>query len=40
MLGSIFKLKVKAMRYLTYEEVKTINYEQLKSHEYKAVKGE
>lgn len=40
MFGSNFKVKVKAIRYLTYEEVKTMTYEQLKSYEYTVMKGE
>ena len=40
MFGSSFKLKVKAIRYLTYEELKTMTYEQIKTYTYSQVKGD
>lgn len=41
-VGSTFKLKIKAIRYTTYEELKANNktYEQLKDFEYSNLKGE
>ncbi len=38
--GSTFRLKVKAIRGLTYEELKTITYEDLKDYTYSEVKGD
>ena len=40
MLGSSFLLKVKATRYLTYDEVKTKTYNQIKEYTYNNLKGE
>ena len=40
MCGSTFKIKVKAIRYLTYEEVKTMTYQELKVRKYNDLKGE
>ena len=38
--GSIFKLKIKAIRYATYEELKAKTYEQAKDFSYSSLKGE
>lgn len=38
--GSNFLLKVKATRYLTYDEVKTKTYNQIKEYTYNNLKGE
>ena len=39
--GSIFKLKIKAIRYATYKEVKNkLNYTNIQNFEYKTLKGE
>lgn len=40
MLGSTFKLKIKAIRFLTYNEIKTKKYDEIKSFSYKKLKGE
>ena len=40
MLGSTFKLKVKAIRYATYEELKPKSYTEVKSYKYSDLKGE
>ena len=37
---SKFKLKVKAIRYLTYNELKTLTYNQVKNFTYGNLKGE
>lgn len=39
-VGSTFLLKVKAIRYLTYDEVKTKTYIQIKNFTYSEMKGE
>lgn len=41
-LGSIFKLKVKAIRYLTYQELKENQktYNNTKMYNYKVLKGD
>ncbi len=40
-VGSIFKIKVKAIRYATYNEVKNrLNYTNIQDYEYKTLKGE
>ena len=41
-VGSTFLLKIKAIRYLTYEEIKTKpkTYEELMSYTYSKLKGE
>lgn len=39
-VGSSFKLKIKAIRYATYNEVKTKTYNQIKSYTYNQLKGE
>lgn len=39
-IGSIFKLKVKAIRYLKYKEMKTQNYTYFISIKYRDLKGE
>lgn len=39
-IGSIFKLKVKAINYLTYKEMKIKNYNYFKSIKYGDLKGE
>ena len=39
-VGSTFLLKVKATRYLTYDEVKTKAYNQIKEYTYNNLKGE
>lgn len=38
-VGSVFKLKVKAINYLTYKEMKTKNYKYFKNYKYKNLKG-
>ena len=39
--GSIFKIKVKAIRYATYNEVKNrLSYTNMQDYEYKTLKGE
>lgn len=38
-VGSTFRLKVKAINYLTYKELKSQNYNYFKDYEYKDVKG-
>lgn len=37
--GSIFKIKIKAIRYMTYKEMKTKKYKYYKSYKYKDLKG-
>ena len=39
-VGSIFRLKIKAIRYATYNELKDLNYTQLKNKFYKNWKGD
>lgn len=39
-VGSNFKLKIKAIRYMTYNEVKTKTYNQIKNYTYNELKGE
>lgn len=39
-VGSLFKLKVKAIRYMTYNELKTKTYSELTEFTYKELKGE
>lgn len=39
-VGSSFKLKVKCIRYMTYNEVKTKTYNQIKQYTYNELKGE
>lgn len=39
-VGSIFKLKVKAIRYLTYGEIKKIKVEKIKQYTVGELKGE
>lgn len=39
-VGSIFKLKIKVIRYLKYKEMKTKNYNYFKSIKYGDLKGE
>lgn len=38
-VGSIFKVKVKAINYLVYKEIKTKDYKYFKSYKYKNLKG-
>lgn len=38
-VGSVFKLKIKAIRYLTYNEVKNKTYNQIKNYAYNNLKG-
>lgn len=38
-VGSTFKLKIKAINYLIYKEVKTKNYKYYKNYKYKDLKG-
>ena len=40
MFGSNFLLKVKAIRYLTYNEVKTKTYNEIQEYTYSELKGE
>lgn len=39
-VGSIFKLKIKAIRYAIYNELKQKKYGEVKSYTYKELKGE
>ena len=39
-VGSLFKLKIKAIRYMTYNELKTKTYNELKQYTYNELKGE
>ena len=39
-VGSTFLLKIKAIRYLTYDEVKAKTYNQIKEYFYNELKGE
>lgn len=39
-VGAIFKLKVKAVEYLTYSEIKELTVEQLKQYTTSELKGE
>lgn len=39
-VGSVFRLKVKAINYLTYKELKNQNYNYFKEYKYKELKGE
>lgn len=38
--GSFFKLKIKVIRYLTYQEVKNKTYHDIKNVTYKDLKGD
>lgn len=38
--GSSFLLKIKAIRYATYEELKAMNYTQTENYKYSELKGE
>ena len=38
--GSTFLLKIKAIRYLTYAEVKTKTYNEIKTYTYAELKGD
>lgn len=38
-VGSTFKLKIKAIRYATYNELKYRKYDNMKSFNYKDLKG-
>lgn len=39
-VGSSFRLKVKAIRYATYNELKPFNYNEVKNYTYKELKGD
>ena len=39
-VGSTFLLKIKVIRYLTYEEIKPKTYEELMSYTYSKLKGD
>ena len=39
-VGSTFKLKIKAIRYATYNELKTKTYNEVKNYTYNKLKGE
>lgn len=39
-VGSTFLLKIKAIRYLTYAEVKTKAYNEIKTYTYAELKGD
>lgn len=39
-VGSTFLLKVKAIRYLTYDELKEKTYSKIKAYTYSELKGE
>lgn len=39
-VGSNFLLKIKAIRYATYEEIKARTYNNIKSYTYKELKGD
>lgn len=38
-VGSVFKLKIKAIRYATYGELRTRTYDQAKIYTYNQLKG-
>lgn len=38
-VDSVFKLKIKAIRYLIYDETKTKTYSQIKGYTYNQLKG-
>jgi len=38
--GSTFKLKIKAIRYMTYDDLKSKTYNELKEYTYNELKGE
>ena len=38
--GSVFKIKIKARRYTTYEELLDVTYNELKLKKYKNLKGD
>lgn len=38
-VGSIFRLKIKTVNYLTYKELKSQNYNYFKDYKYKDMKG-
>lgn len=40
MFGSSFKLKIKAIRYATYSELKERTYNTIKTFKYKNLKGD
>ena len=40
MLGSAFKLKIKVVRFLTYNELKSKKYNEVNQLTYKQLKGE
>lgn len=39
-VGSTFKLKIKAIRYMTYEEIETKTYEEIEDYTYSELEGE
>lgn len=39
-VGDSFRLKVKAIRYATYNELKPFNYNEVKNYTYKELKGD
>lgn len=39
-VGFTFRLKVKAIRYATYNELKPFNYNEVKNYTYKELKGD
>lgn len=39
-VGSSFRLKVKAIRYATYNELKPFNYNKVKKYTYNELKGD
>lgn len=39
-VGSTFKLKIKAIRYMTYAEIETKTYEEIEKYAYNELEGE
>lgn len=39
-VGSTFKIKIKAIQYMTYEDLKRKSWNDLKKYTYKSLKGE
>lgn len=39
-VGSTFKLKIKAIRYMTYEEITAKTYEEVEDYTYSELEGE
>lgn len=39
-VGSVFKLKIKAIRYVTYQELATLDYEDVDNYTYGELRGD